>query len=127
MPECQIASKPLNGWNRHFNHSKVSLEWLAWCHHQLQQEAWNALMFEQQEQCDDMAQAYNDAEQQLPLHRLHIKHARNTGEYHIPDTSCYADGFDADTLTVYELFGCLWQGCPTCFPNRQEPGQSMHA
>ena len=32
--------------------------------------------------------------------------------------SYLVDGFDAATNTVHEFHGCLWHGCPTCFPKR---------
>ncbi|XP_022798387.1 uncharacterized protein LOC111336543 [Stylophora pistillata] len=47
-----------------------------------------------------------------------IQHARNGGEYSIPYGSrVYSvDGYDAQTRTVYEFHGCLFQGCRECFP-----------
>lgn len=26
------------------------------------------------------------------------------------------DGYDEETHTVYEFYGCYWHGCPTCYP-----------
>ena len=53
------------------------------------------------------------------LDRL-LQHARNKGEFRIPDTHYTVDGYDATTHTVYEFHGCYWQGCPRCHPQRQE-------
>ena len=93
-----------------------TLEWLAWCGHQLWHKAWNALTFEQQDQYDQMARAYNDAEQHHPLHRPRIQHALNTGKFHIPDKPYFADGFDADTSTVYEFWDASGMAAPRVSP-----------
>ena len=45
---------------------------------------------------------------------INIRHALNGGEARI-------DNYLADGLhekTVYEFYGCLWHGCPTCFRRR---------
>ena len=39
-----------------------------------------------------------------------IQHARNTGEYRIPNSN----------YTVYEFQGSFWHGCRSCYPNRSE-------
>ena len=52
------------------------------------------------------------------LHR--IQHARNKGEFRIPNTNYTADGYDEVTKTVYEFQGCFWHGCRSCYPNRSE-------
>lgn len=44
-----------------------------------------------------------------------IQHAKNTGEYKIPGTNWYADGYCAATNTIYEFHGCFWHGCPKHF------------
>ena len=54
-----------------------------------------------------------------------LQHARNQGEFRIPDTRYTVDGYDATTRTVYEFHGCYWHGCywhgcPRCHPQRQE-------
>ena len=49
-----------------------------------------------------------------------IQHADNAGEYCIPGTNLYVDGFDVTTNTIYEFHGCYWHGCPRCHPNRHE-------
>lgn len=43
---------------------------------------------------------------------IHIQHGGNGGEYFIPETSRRADGFCADTNTVYEFYGNYWHGNP---------------
>jgi hypothetical protein len=27
------------------------------------------------------------------------------------------DGYDKESRTVYEFYGCYWHGCPDCYPN----------
>ena len=49
-----------------------------------------------------------------------LQHARNKGEFRIPDTRYTVDGYDATTRTVYEFQGCYWHGCPRCHLQRQE-------
>ena len=36
----------------------------------------------------------------------------------VPDSDEVVDGYDALTRTVYEFHGCIYHGCPTCFPRR---------
>jgi len=43
-----------------------------------------------------------------------IQHAENIGEYRIPTTKYKADGYCAETNTIYEYNGCKWHGCPKC-------------
>lgn len=41
-----------------------------------------------------------------------IRYALNGGELFI---GRYAvDGYEEETRTVYEIYGCYWHGCPTC-------------
>lgn len=46
-----------------------------------------------------------------------LQHARNGGE--VQFGSYYVDGYDAEHHTIYEFLGCLWHGCPKCYPNRE--------
>ena len=50
-----------------------------------------------------------------------IRHVRNGGEQTVRTavTSYFVDGYDPLTRTVYEFHGCLYHGCPRCYPNRQ--------
>ena len=50
-----------------------------------------------------------------------IQHVRNGGEQTVRTavTSYFVDGYDPLTSTVYEFYGCLYHGCPHCYPNRQ--------
>ena len=117
MEEETIASEPLLGWRGRVNHSQASMEWLTWCERNLRRQAWLALWAEEYEDHEAMARAYGHAvADHHPLHRQRIQHARNEGEYHIPGTRYTVDGYDADTKTVYEFFGCFWHGCRTCHP-----------
>lgn len=49
---------------------------------------------------------------------LTIQHALNGGEFKIPHTNYRVDGYNRESKTVYEFLGCLWHGCPTCYPQR---------
>jgi len=44
-----------------------------------------------------------------------IQHAKNSGEYRIPGTVFMADGFHAETNTIYEYQGDFWHGNPLVF------------
>ena len=89
-----IAVRPLQGWHgAQVNQSRAALEWL---------------MYE---------------ERQLPKERgERIRHARNGGEKSVKTSKGkeHVDGFDKSTKTVYEFLGCLWHGCPRCFPNKRD-------
>ena len=37
--------------------------------------------------------------------------------------NCTVDGYDEQTRTIYEFYGCYWHGCPTCYP---ELATEMH-
>jgi len=41
-----------------------------------------------------------------------IQHATEGGEYHIPGTYYHADGYCAETNTIYEFHGTYWHGDP---------------
>ena len=89
-----IAVRPLQGWHgAQVNQSRAALEWLAFC------------------------------ESRLPKERgERIRHARNGGEKAVKTSKGkeHVDGFDKSTKTVYEFLGCLWHGCPRCFPNKRD-------
>jgi hypothetical protein len=44
-----------------------------------------------------------------------IQHAENIGEYYIPETNWYADGFCKQTNTIYEFYGDVYHGNPKIF------------
>ena len=48
---------------------------------------------------------------------ISVQHACNDGEYRIPETRYYADGFCRDTNTIYEYHGDYWHGNPRIFPS----------
>ena len=89
-----IAVRPLQGWHgAQVNQSRAALEWLTY------------------------------EESQLPKERgERIRHARNGGEKRVKTSKGkeHVDGFDKSTKTVYEFLGCLWHGCPSCFPNKRD-------
>lgn len=42
-----------------------------------------------------------------------IRHALNGGKVQIG--YCTVDGYDEQTRTIYEYYGCYWHECPTCY------------
>ncbi len=46
---------------------------------------------------------------------IHIQHGENGGEYSIPNTPYHADGYCAETNTIYEFHGDYWYGNPNKF------------
>jgi len=55
---------------------------------------------------------------------IHIAHARNGGEQRFGNFK--ADGWCEASKTVYEFYGCVFHGCPSCFPDRNKmvPGSN---
>ena len=90
---AKIAVRPLRGWHgAQVNQSNAALQWLAYQESLLPHEGADR-----------------------------IRHARNGGEKRlfIENGPVYVDGWDAETETVYEFMGCLWHGCPTCYPHKR--------
>lgn len=51
-----------------------------------------------------------------------IQHAKNGGEFKIPGTNYRADGYCAETNTIYEFHGTFWHGDPAVYdPNEINP------
>ena len=98
VPKRKIASEPPRGWRgSRSNQSLKALKWLAWQEHQLRQ--------------------------QHPATGDRIRTVRNGGEVRVADRYL-VDGYDpCDPVThrptVYEFNGCLWHGCPKCFPRQR--------
>ena len=89
VPLKTIASQPPRGWHgARSNQSIKALKWLAWQEHLLR------------------------LQQPAPSDR--IRSVRNMGEQRVANH--LVDGYDPTTQTVYEFHGCLWHGCPDCFP-----------
>uniref|UniRef100_A0A8W8MKN2 Uncharacterized protein n=1 Tax=Magallana gigas TaxID=29159 RepID=A0A8W8MKN2_MAGGI len=85
-----IAVVPSQGYVSKDNYSKISIQWLEWIMQRSRQRG-------------------------TPVH---IRHALNGGEYHVPDTNYRCDGFAENPQgkdTIYELYGCVYHGCPDCF------------
>ncbi|XP_020618400.1 uncharacterized protein LOC110056284, partial [Orbicella faveolata] len=82
---------PPQGWlGARSNQSVKALKWLAWQEHLLQHT----------DQGDCIHTVRNGGEVRLANHLV--------------------DGYDPTTRTVYEFHGCLWHGCPRCFPINRE-------
>ncbi|CAH3194637.1 unnamed protein product [Porites evermanni] len=89
-----IAVEPLGGWRgAQVNQSLKALQRLYYQEHLLPKEG----------ACADR-----------------IRHVRNGGEQSVRTiaNSYFVDGYDPLTRTVYEFHGCLYHGCPRCYPNR---------
>ena len=119
MQENTIASEPLYGWRLDVNHSKAAMEWLTFEEQQLRRDAWLACSVDERNQLEEIFLETGD-DSSDPRFRQRIQHARNQGEYRIPDTRWTVDGYDVETNTIYEFLGCFWHGCPKCFPQRSE-------
>ena len=94
-----IAVEPPRGWfGARSNTSIVAREWLAFQNRLLRTQ---------------------HAERDM-VHPDRIRTATSGGEVNVltPAQSYRVDGFDESTRTVYEFHGCLWHGCPKCFPRR---------
>ena len=91
---AKIAVRPLRGWHgAQVNQSRAALEWLTYRESLLPKEGGER-----------------------------IKHARNGGEKRVRTSKGkeFVDGWDAEDNTVYEFLGCLWHGCPGCYPNKRD-------
>ena len=89
-----IAVEPLGGWRgAQVNHSLKALQWLYYQEHLIPKERASA---------------------------DRIRHVRNRGEQSVRTIvdSYFVDGYDPLTSTVYEFHGCLYHGCPRCYPVR---------
>ena len=89
-----IAVEPIRGWRgAKTNQSLKALQWIYFQEHLLQKQGAS---------CD------------------RIKHVRNGGEQCIRTAKniYFVDGLDDTTKTVYEFQGCLFHGCPSCYPVR---------
>ena len=89
------------GWHGATSKQSIkALKWLTWREHRLRQSA---------------------STSSTPVGDR-ICHAYNGGEVLVftPGQSYLVDGFDELTNTEYEFHGCLWHGCPECFPKRNE-------
>ena len=98
LPTDTIAVEPPRGWfGVQTNTSIQAREWLAYENHLLRLQKGETSM-----QAD------------------RIRTSTNGGEVRVftPAQSYLVDGFDAETNTIYEFNGCLWHGCPACFPRR---------
>ena len=89
-----IAVEPIRGWRgAKTNQSLKALQWLYFMEAQIPKQGAS---------CD------------------RIKHVRNGGEQSIRTAKniYFVDGLDDTTKTVYEFLGCIFHGCPTCYPMR---------
>ena len=91
-----IASEPPGGWHgAQSNQSAKAFNWLAWQEHL-------------------RCHSPNHDEPRAD----HMKHANNGGEQRVANV--LVDGLDVHNNTVYQFHGCLWHGCPRCFPRQRD-------
>ena len=98
LEEDLFALEPSGGWHgNHINQSEVALQWLYFQDHQR----------------GGMG---------------HVRHVRNGGEVEVltPGESHYMDGFDQETNTVFEFYGCYYHGCPRCFKTCRDIKRNCH-
>ena len=91
---AKIAVRPLRGWHgATINQSNAALQWLAYE--------------------ESLLPLGGDGDQ--------IKHARNGGEKKLRTSKGreFVDGWCKNGKMVYEFLGCLWHGCPSCYPHRR--------
>ena len=89
-----IAVEPIRGWRgANTNQSVKALQWLYFMEAQIPKQG-----------------ASQDR----------IKHVRNGGEQSVrtATTMYFVDGYDQETNTIYEFNGCIFHGCPSCYPLR---------
>ena len=104
LPDNTIAVQPVQGWRgAQVNQSLKALQWLYYCEH-----------------CIARPDGYACADR--------IKHVRNGGEQTVVTStdSHFVDGYDPTTCTVYEFHGCLWHGCPRCYPTMRSSKHVTH-
>ena len=91
---AKIAVCPLRGWHgAQINQSNAALQWLAYE--------------------ESLLPLGGDGDQ--------IKHARNGGEKKVRTSKGqeFVDGWCKNEKIAYEFLGCLWHGCPRCYPKRR--------
>ena len=93
-PAAKIAVRPLRGWRgAQINQSNAALQWLAYE--------------------ESLLPLGGDGDQ--------IKHARNGGEKKVWTSKGqeFVDGWNKNGKIAFEFLGCLWHGCPSCYPKRR--------
>ena len=57
-----------------------------------------------------------------------VRHVRNGGEVQVltPAETVFVDGFEQETNTIYEFYGCYFHWCPRCFPTNQDVPRNCH-
>ena len=94
-----IALEPQGGWRgNRINQSKIALEWLHYQDHLL----------------GGMGR---------------VRHVRNGGEVQVgtPGEMVYVDGYEENTHTIFEFYGCYYHGCPRCFKRQRDVRRNCHA
>ena len=93
-PAAKIAVRPLRGWHgATVNQSNAALQWLAYE--------------------ESLLPLGGDGDQ--------IKHARNGGEKKVRTSKGqeFVDGWNRSEKIAFEFLGCLWHGCPRCYPKKR--------
>ena len=103
LKEQTIAVEPLKGWRgANVNYSIKALQWLGY----------KEYCFAKQGACQDR-----------------IKHVRNGGEQRVitATNSYFVDGYEPQSNTVFEFYGCFWHGCPRCHPRNRHTKHAVNA
>ena len=98
LQEDLIALEPQGGWHgNHINQSHVALQWLYFQDH-------------------------------LRGGIGRVRHVRNGGEVQVLTAAeCYyVDGYEEESNTVFEFYGCYYHGCPRCFKNQRNGRTNCH-
>lgn len=58
-----------------------------------------------------------------------VRHVRNGDEVQVltPSESYYVHGFDEETNTVFEFYGCWYHGCLHCFKPYRDVRRNCHS
>lgn len=101
MPSNLLALEPPWGWSgKRGRQSHKAHQWLEWCNHRLMEK----------DTSPRIRHAFNGGEQTLLVEGRRVQ----------------VDGFDATANTVYEFHGCLWHGCPRCYPGSMNKTTRVH-
>jgi hypothetical protein len=52
--------------------------------------------------------------------RASLRYVHNNGQYRIPNTNNYVDGFYETDNEILQFHGCFYHGCPACFLDRNK-------
>ena len=93
LPPNTIAAEPIRGWRgANVNQSLKALQWLYYREHQTPSRG--------------------------PVRTESDTYVTGVNRVRTIVDTYFVDGYDPLTRTAYEFHGCIYHGCPTCFPMR---------